>query len=227
MRKSFYLLALLLLSCTAFAQIKMPFTSLKPFNKGNFKIDASYSRMMQKYPWSDYPDFRVGVGYGITNWCVLGVFGSFGTHESLMKIGGGYSIQGTDTIYDPVVFDGKQIERYYHYGINAELHPLALWLPNFYFVDVYCRGELGMRTVTEQYIPDYHAEYIDPVRNDFLIGGSVGLAINPSKYFGVFYELAYDNLNKEYNPRTDETKAKAIHRWGFNVRFPGPKKWQQ
>ena len=62
MRKCIYLLALLLLSCTAFAQTNLPFTSLKPFNKGNFKIDASYSRMMQKVPFSDYPDFRVGVG---------------------------------------------------------------------------------------------------------------------------------------------------------------------
>ncbi len=226
MRKSIFILAFMLLCSIAFAQSNLPFTSLKPFNKGNFKIDASYSRMMQKVPFSDYPDFRVGVGYGITNWCVVGVFGSFGTHESLMKIGGGTMYNGTDTIYEPLLFDGKMIERYYHYGIDAELHPLTLLLPNFYFVDIYCRGELGMRTVTEQYKPDYDGPSAEPVRNDFLYGGSIGLAINPSKYFGVFYELAFDNLNKEYKPKTDEIKAKAIHRFGLNVRFPGPKKWQ-
>ena len=227
MRKCIYLLALLLLPCMAFAQTNLPFTSLKPFNKGNFKIDASYSRMMQKVPFSDYPDFRVGVGYGITNWCVVGVFGSFGTHESLMIIGGGTMYNGTDTIYEPLLFDGKMIERYYHYGIDAELHPLTLLLPNFYFVDIYCRGELGMRTVTEQYKPDYDSPSAEPVRNNFLYGGSVGVAVNPSKYFGVFYELAFDNLNKEYKPKTDEIKTKAIHRFGLNVRFPGPKKWQR
>ena len=226
MRKSIFILAFMLLCSTAFAQTNLPFTSLKPFNKGNFKIDASYSRMMQKVPFSDYPDFRVGVGYGITNWCVVGVFGSFGTHESLMIIGGGTMYNGTDTIYEPLLFDGKMIERYYHYGIDAELHPLTLLLPNFYFVDIYCRGELGMRTVTEQYKPDYDSPSTEPVRNNFLYGGSVGLAINPSKYFGVFYELAFDNLNKEYKPKTDEIKTKAIHRFGLNVRFPGPKKWQ-
>ena len=226
MRKSIFILAFMLLCSIAFAQSNLPFTSLKPFNKGNFKIDASYSRMMQKVPFSDYPDFRVGVGYGITNWCVVGVFGSFGTHESLMKIGGGTMYNGTDTIYEPLLFDGKMIERYYHYGIDAELHPLTLLLPNFYFVDIYCRGELGMRTVTEQYKPDYDGPSAEPVRNDFLYGGSIGLAINPSKYFGVFYELAFDNLNKEYKPKTDEIKTKAIHRFGLNVRFPGPKKWQ-
>ena len=226
MRKSIFVLAFMLLCSIAFAQSNLPFTSLKPFNKGNFKIDASYSRMMQKVPFSDYPDFRVGVGYGITNWCVVGAFGSFGTHESLMKIGGGTMYNGTDTIYEPLLFDGKMIERYYHYGIDAELHPLTLLLPNFYFVDIYCRGELGMRTVTEQYKPDYDGPSAEPVRNDFLYGGSIGLAINPSKYFGVFYELAFDNLNKEYKPKTDEIKTKAIHRFGLNVRFPGPKKWQ-
>ena len=224
MRKSVFILAFMLSCSMAFAQTNLPFTSLKPFNKGNFKIDASYSRMMQKVPFSDYPDFRVGVGYGITNWCVVGVFGSFGTHEGFVQIGS--TVQDADTTYNQVLFEGTQIERYYHYGIDAELHPLTLLLPNFYFVDVYCRGELGMRTVTEQYKLDYDGPSAEPVRNNFLYGGSVGLAINPSKYFGVFYELAFDNLNKEYKPKTDEIKTKAIHRFGLNVRFPGPKKWQ-
>lgn len=224
MRKSVFIFVFMLSCSMAFAQSNLPFTSLKPFNKGNFKIDASYSRMMQKVPISDYPDFRVGVGYGITNWCVVGVFGSFGTHEGFVQIGS--TVQDADTTYNQVLFEGTQIERYYHYGIDAELHPLTLLLPNFYFVDVYCRGELGMRTVTEQYKPDYDGPSAEPVRNNFLYGGSVGLAINPSKYFGVFYELAFDNLNKEYKPKTDEIKTKAIHRFGLNVRFPGPKKWQ-
>lgn len=222
--KKLVLLAALLLPVMAYAQRDIPFTSSKPFNKGNFKIDASYSQLMQKIPYSGYPDFRVGIGYGITNWCVVGVFGSFGTHEGFVQIGS--TVQDADTTYNQVLFEGTQIERYYHYGIDAELHPLTLLLPNFYFVDVYCRGELGMRTVTEQYKPDYDGPSAEPVRNSFLYGGSVGLAINPSKYFGVFYELAFDNLNKEYKPKTDEIKTKAIHRFGLNVRFPGPKKWQ-
>lgn len=223
--KKLVLLAALLLPVMAYAQRDIPFTSSKPFNKGNFKIDASYSQLMQKIPYSDYPDFRVGVGYGITNWCVVGVFGSFGTHEGFVQIGS--TVQDADTTYNQVLFEGTQIERYYHYGIDAELHPLTLLLPNFYFVDIYCRGELGMRTVTEQYKPDYDGPSAEPVRNNFLYGGSIGLAINPSKYFGVFYELAFDNLNKEYKPKTDEIKTKAIHRFGLNVRFPGPKKWQK
>ena len=236
MRKHIYLLALLLLPCMAFAQSDLPSTSLKPFNKGNFKIDVSYSRQMQRLPSFDYPNFRVDVGYGITNWCVVGVFGSFGPHESLMKVGGGYSIHGTDTIYHPVTFDGKHVERYYHYGIEAELHPLSLLLPNFYFIDIYCRGELGMRTHANQYIADYQDpdfnDLTDHIYNDFFIGGSVGVAVNPSKYFGLFYEYAYDNLNKKtkvtsYELGLAELVPKAIHRFGLNVRFPGPKKWQK
>ena len=63
MRKSVFILAFMLLCSMGFAQSNLPFTSLKPFNKGNFKIDASYSRMMQKDPFSDY-GYR-GCAYGI------------------------------------------------------------------------------------------------------------------------------------------------------------------
>lgn len=226
MRKWFYLLAFLLLSCTAFAQSKMPFTSLKPFNKGNFKIDVSYSKLQQTHPSFNYPDFRVGVSYGITNWCLVGVFGSYGKDEGLMFVGGGWTVQGTDSIYHPVVYEGKHIEHYYHYGIDAELHPLSLLLPNFYFVDVYCRGELGMRTVWDQYIPKYEDAY-KPIFNNFLIGGSIGIVINPSKYFGVFYEMGYDNLNKQAADYYAERKPKSYYRYGLNIRFGGPKKWQR
>ena len=230
MKKSLVLLSFILLPYWASAQSDLPFTSLKPFNKDNFKIDASYSRLMQRYPSGDYPDFRMDVGYGITNWCVVGVFGSFGSDKNWMTVGGGYSIQGADTTYHPVVFDGTHIERYYHYGINAELHPLSLWLPNFYFIDMYCRGELGMRTIADCYVPNYQDpdlnDITDRFYNDFLIGGSVGVTVNPSRYFGLFYEYAYDNLNKKgYYVSTQ--KPKSIHRWGFNVRFPGPKTWRK
>jgi hypothetical protein len=230
MRKNAFLLAFMLLSCMSFAQSDLPSTSSKLFNKGNFKIDVSYSKLQQEQPIFDYPDFRVGVGYGITNWCMVGVFGSFGSRKGLMTVGGGYSIHGTDTTYHPVVFDGRHIERYYHYGIDAELHPLSLLLPNYYFFDIYCRGELGMRTIANHYIPDYQDpdfNITNRFSNNFLIGGSVGVAVNPSRYFGVFYELAFDNLNKKYDPKADETKAKAIHRFGLSVRFPGPKKWRK
>ena len=231
MKKRFYLLVLLLLPCMAFAQTNLPFTPLKPFNKGNFKIDMSYSHLMQKSLSFDYSHYRVDVGYGITNWCVVGVFGGFSTHENWVHVGGGYSVQGTDTTYHPVVFDGTCVERYYHYGIDAELHPLSLLLPNYYFIDLYCRGELGLRTAAIHFIPNYQdpdfTDITDQFYNDFLVGGGVGVAINPSKYFGIFYEYAYDNLNKKYYPKTDETKAKAIHRFGLNVRFPGPKKWRK
>ena len=229
MKKSFLCFAFLLLSCMALAQSNLPLTSLKPFNKGNFKIDMSYSRQMQRLPSFDYPNFRVGVGYGITNWCVVGIFGSYGFDKGFVITGGEIVQDDTVSYTNPVVWD-EQIYRYYHYGIDAELHPLSFWLPNFYFIDMYCRGELGMRTIADRYIPNYQDPDLNDITNrfynDFLIGCSVGVAINPSKYFGLFYEYAYNNLNKKtINYSTGTKKTQPIHRWGFNVRFPGPKKW--
>lgn len=225
MNKKFYLLALLLLPCMVFAQSKLPFTSSKPFNEGNFKIDLSYAKMMKNQLSIGYPELRIGLGYGVTNWCVVGVFGSYGTQNERFSISGGYDTISNTTIAH---FEGDLTTCYYRYGINAELHPLALLLPDFYFVDVYCRGELGIRTVSYHFEPEYSYPYIKPVQSNFLYGGDIGVAINPLRYFGLFYELCYDNFNYQLaNLQTGEKKPKAFHRFGLNVRFPGPKKWQK
>jgi hypothetical protein len=181
--------------------------------------------MMQKHHSGDYPNFRVGVGYGITNWCVVGVFGSYGAQNERFSISGGYDTISNTTIAH---FEGDLTTRYYRYGINVELHPLALLLPDFYFVDVYCRGELGIRTVSYHFEPEYSNPYFKPIQSNFLYGGDFGVAINPLKYFGLFYELCYDNFNYQLtNLHTGDKKPKAFHRFGLNIRFPGPKKWQK
>ncbi len=70
--------------------------------------------------------------------------------------------------------------------------------------------------------------YAERVHNSFLYGGSIGLAVNPSRYFGAFYELAYNNLNKEMiDFFANEIRMKPIQRFGLNIRFGGPKKWQR
>ena len=219
------LLAIMLLPCMVFAQNDLPLTSSKPFNKGNFKIDGNYSRLPRKHNSYSYSDFRVGVGYGITDWCVVGVFGSFGLEKAFVITGSELMQEDTVSYTNPVIWD-EQIDHYCHYGLDVELHPLSIMWPSFYWIDLYCRGELGMRTILEKYVPEHGKPYVSDVSNDFLYGGSVGLAINPSRYFGLFYELAYNNLNKEgYYISTQ--KPKSFRRWGFNVRFPGPKKWQR
>ena len=191
------------------------------FAQHDLKIDLSYSRMMHKDCLWEYSDFRVGAGYEITDWCVAGVFGSYGRHQGSVR----YFAPGS---YEIVEYEGTMDERDYHYGVDVELHPLAAFFPNFHWVDPYCRGELGLRTITERYIPQYEGYSSEPIHSDFLYGGSLGLAINPIKYIGVFYEYAFDNLNKTVvsNGSSYVYKTKPIHRFGINVRFGGPKKWQ-
>ena len=215
--KHWVIATLMICSLITKAQNKLPFTTTQPFNKGNFKIDLSYSSLMQRSMLNRYPDFRVAAGYGFSDWCVAGIFGSFGIYN--------YHVSVSDIQSYQMIYEGNISDHYLHYGIQAELHPMSAFLPNFYWIDPYCRVELGMRSVIGHHDPEYNDNSIfEPNSNDFLYGGSVGLAINPSRYFGVFYELAFDNLNKELNLNKDETKTKPIHRFGLNVRFGGPKK---
>lgn len=227
MRKNVFLLAFVLLPWMAFAQ-----STDESFNKGSIKIDASYSNLMQKHLLDPYPDFRMGVGYGLADWCVAGVFGSFGIHKYDMCANGETATMIGDSIVlvynEQDAFDGKVTEFYYHYGFSVELHPIAIWAPDFQWVDPYCRGELGMRTVTERFQPEYYGKYAEPVRHNFLFGGSLGIAINPTRRFGIFYELAIDNVNKklDLHSHSGEIKTQPMHRFGINVRLGGPRKWQ-
>ena len=202
MKKHWILLLFMLPMTAAFAQ-------------HDLKIDLSYSRMMHKDCLWEYSNFRVGVGYEITDWCVVGVFGSYGGHQGSVR----YFAPGS---YEIVEYEGNMDERDYHYGVDVELHPLAAFFPNFHWVDPYCRGELGLRTITERYTPQYEGYSSEPIHSDFLYGGSLGLAINPIKYIGVFYEYAFDNLNKTVvsNGSSYVYKTKPIHRFGINVRIP-------
>ncbi|MBR6227982.1 MAG: hypothetical protein IKQ79_06785 [Bacteroidales bacterium] len=217
-----FLLVVLFLPHVAFAQGQS-----KPFNKGNFKIDVSYSSLMEKNLSRTYPDFCLSVNYGLTDWLVAGVFGSYGKLSYLLS-GGRTSCIVSIPNPQPVKYDGEVAERYFHYGFNVELHPLSIWMPSFHLIDPYCRGELGLRTITKQYVPEIEDSYAERVHNSFLYGGSIGLAVNPSRYFGAFYELAYNNLNKEMiDFFANEIRMKPIQRFGLNIRFGGPKKWQR
>ncbi len=202
MRKITLLLILLLSAIGLFAQ-------------HDLKIGFSSSRLAQTYVFFDDQDFRVKAGYGIVDWCFVGVFGSRAGHESNVT----YNEPGYT---DSVAYVGKMAKSYFHYGLEVELHPLAYFFPDFHWFDPYCHGELGLRTITERYTPEYEGFFAEPVHNDFLYGGGLGLAVNPSKYFGVFYEYAFDNVNKTVVNigSSYEIKTKPIHRFGINVRIP-------
>ena len=202
MRKITLLLILLLPAIGLFAQHEL-------------KIGFSSSRLAQTYGFFDNLDYRVNVGYGITDWCFVGVFGSRAGYKSNVN----YHEPGNT---DSVAYVGKLSKSYFHYGLEVELHPLAYFFPDFHWIDPYCHGELGLRTITERYTPEYDGFFAEPVHNDFLYGGGLGLAVNPSKYFGVFYEYAFDNVNKTVVGigSSYEIKTKPIHRFGINVRIP-------
>ena len=78
MNKSFYLLALLLLPCMAFAQGKMHFISEKPINRGNITLNVGYEKQPRNNLRGEAPKICFNAGYGFTDWCVAGLYADFG-----------------------------------------------------------------------------------------------------------------------------------------------------
>ena len=213
----------MLLSGTAFAQSKLPFTSLKPFNKNNIVLNVGY----EEQPASDLrgraPKICMSAGYGFTDWCVAGLYADYGRDFSAY------------VAYRVGDYWCQYHSNYLAYGIHGELHPIAPLLPGFYFLDVYALLRAGMH----HYICDVVDEMggNDPFQEREMgslknaaspyIAGGWGVAVNPSKYFGVFYERTYNTLSDYYPITSISLKHHLYHRFGLNIRFGGPKKWRQ
>lgn len=98
------------------------------------------------------------------------------------------------------------------YTAEAKTHLLpAIIKPSFYIVDVYVTAQIGL-----SHYPNGGIEAIQPVTK-FCWGGNAGFAFNPSRHFGLFGEYGYISADHFKN----------YLRFGFNIRFVGPKKWQR
>ncbi len=210
MNKRIYLLVFLLLPCLAFAQSNLPFTSLKPLNKGNIILNLGYERDT----YNDVSKFCLSAGYGFTDWCVAGIYTEYSTNTSMISIGG-------DDLH-------PYRNHFVYYGLHNELHPIPLVLPGFYFIDVYSILRVGMHHQICIYEEDnLSPDYNTPSINKPYIAGGIGLAINPSKYFGFFYERTYSSLKPNTFHENASNKLRPYNRFGINIRFGGPKKWQK
>lgn len=115
------------------------------------------------------------------------------------------------TFYDNnfILYDGECRDLFWKYGINSEFHPIPLLFPNFRIIDVYLDGHIGLFIFTSDYWP---------TKYKFLYGMGIGLALNLSKHFGLFYERNYDNVNTTLQKNNKE-KIKAMNRFGLNFHF--------
>lgn len=208
--RSFFLIILVFASPVSFAQNKLPFTSLKPFNKGNVAINLGYERHIPDASFG-VPKGCLEIGYGFTDWCVAGLYAEYGTFENRVGLWSGslHSYQ----------------QHFIFYGAYNKCHPVSLLLPNFYFFDLYSVLRFGLY----HSIAVFEEDDINPT--DYLLhyntcepylAGGWGVAINPSKYFGVFYERTYTSIKIQ-----GDKNPHLYHRFGFNVRFGGLKKWRR
>lgn len=230
MKKRLNLLAVLLLPCMAFAQSKLPFFSEKPFNKGNMVLNIGYEKQPSNCSRGEAPKICLNAGYGFSDWCVAGLYVDFGK-----SMGGStcFVSDKDETGQWVHIYSLDYRSNYLAYGVQAQLHPLAPLLPGFYLFDVYAVARAGMHhficgVISEEGEDPFQETKVGSLKNagsPYLAGGW-GVSVNPSKYFGLFYEGTYNTLTDIYPISTGSINNHLYHRFGFNIRFGGPKKWQ-
>ena len=207
------LLLLLLLPSLLAAQSMETLSSGNLINKGNFILKLGYEHQPALGLRTAAPKVCLCAGYSVSDWCIIGL----------------YSDYGKDFTTNILVTDGNVFQytcNYLYYGIHTEFHPIALLFPGFYLVDGYAILRTGMHhficdIVSEEgYNPNQ--EYLtDMLKNTTSpnVSCGFGFAINPSKYFGLFYEGTITSL--EYR---DQDRFYLFNRFGINCRIRGPKR---
>jgi len=199
-QKSLFILVFLLNCNILFPQNNNGFN--KPWG-----VKAYYCKQYEKDLDANYPCVSLEASYFFFESFNAGVFVNGGTYKYEMTF---YEDNNT------ILYDGECRDLFWKYGFCSEFHPIPLLFPNFNIIDVFLEGCIGAYTFTSDYWPTKHK---------FLFGLGIGIAVNISKHFGLFYERGYDNVNKAYQGETE--KHKAMNRFGLNIRFGGPKKWQR
>lgn len=231
MEKRIFFILFLLFPCMAFAQGKMHFISEKPINRGNIALNVGYEKQPRNNLRGEAPKICFNAGYGFTDWCVAGLYADFGRSFGYEAT----SVSGKDETGQVVdVYSLEYHSNYLAYGLYAELHPLAPLMPGFYLFDVYALARAGIHhyicgVVSEEGYDPFQERVEGSLKNagQLYVAGGWGVAINPSKHFGFFYEGTYSTLNNIYPTSIGSLKKHLYHRFGINVRFPGPKKWQR
>lgn len=211
MKRLQYFFWICLCSCiTSHAQSRIPFNSYKPYNNENIIIRLGYERQPDDTPGNDLAKYCLSIGYGFTDWCEAGLYGCFGTKRSM-------------------ILENNQLyafrKHFFMYGLHNEIHPISFFMPGFYFIDAYTIVRVGLSHQIIKYEeddlpPDYY--YFNHNTCTPYLAGGFGIAVNPSRHFGLFYERTYTSLNTNNNKWRHE-----FNRFGINIRFGGPKKTEK
>ncbi|MBQ7551139.1 MAG: hypothetical protein IJT04_06400 [Bacteroidales bacterium] len=93
-------------------------------------------------------------------------------------------------------------------GETAKIHLLSAFWPQFSFVDPYISGLIGVLTT-------FSPKGWPAAQYSFYGQLGAGLRVNPTRHLGLFAEYGIT------------TKKTPYTLFGLNIRFGGPKKWQQ
>jgi len=164
-----------------------------------WNIKTYYGKQYDKALDANYPCIGLKLNRFFAKWINAGVFVNGGTY----KYGLTYYENNNSILYDS---DCRDL--FWKYGIDTEFHPNLLLFPNFRVVDVYFDAYFGASSYTSDYWSSKH---------QFLYGAGIGIVMNLSRHFGLFYERDYDNVNTKF--QDNEEKIKAMNCFGLNIRF--------
>ena len=197
MRKSVFILAFMLTCSMGLAQ--------QPETKQEFpyirnQINVNIGRIKDTQGMMNH-EFFFGymsseVMYGINDWLETGVF------CSCLRLRSGEINNNQGRLYYPLVLN---------YGLAAKAHLFpAIINPSFSWADLYASAQIGTFANTTGGDPERKFSCF----RGYSLRGMLGAGVNFSRHFGLFYEFGYCTYER-FN-----------HRIGLNVRFGGPKKWQ-
>ena len=201
MRKNVFILAFMLTCCMGLAQ--HPATKQEfPYIHGQMSVSVSYNK-------NSFIPYKLLEHIGMTGIMRGGNVQVMYGCNNWLELG-----VAMDACYANRLWRPSEAGGYYvtlptmqcYVGQEAKAHLFSVFWPEFSLLDLYAVGMLGVTaTISTQNLPTRFCPL-------FQIGA--GAELNPSRHFGLFCEYG---INTKKNPYT---------LFGLNIRFGGPKKWQ-
>ena len=205
MRKNIFILAFMLMSSCAFAQDSLSRDTQPTYIKGHMTVTAAYSKSILD-PFEIMKDNIIISTRAMKGGNVQVLYGINNWLECGLDLDVCYKSIFREKMNPNVDFHHPTFQCYL--GETAKIHLLSAFWPQFSFVDPYISGLIGV-------LSTFSPKGWPAAQYSFYGQLGAGLRVNPTRHLGLFAEYGIT------------TKKTPYTLFGLNIRFGGPKKWQQ